>query len=152
MKANLHTVDLPTSLENCHFKNGKKSLSKCKKNQLPTNFKLSSLKAVKWFVHTTRTKNKGEFHTLILPNPFPSPRKNNSTTNVLIWASPSYGPYDWLRLEIAKFPTSANFVTSHEVSKYCLVDWMMQFSFCQTEIPRQNWLPLPIQLPKMHCF
>ena len=74
MKANLHTVDLPTSLENCHFKNGKKSISKYQMNQLPTNFKLSSLKAVKWFVRTTRTKNKDEFQTLILPNPFPSPR------------------------------------------------------------------------------
>ena len=74
MKANLHTVDLPTYLENCHFKNGKKSISKYQMNQLPTNFKLSSLKAVKWFVRTTRTKNKGEFQTLILPNPFPSPR------------------------------------------------------------------------------
>ena len=44
LKANLHTVDPPTSLENCHFENSKKLLSKCQMNQLPTNFELSSLK------------------------------------------------------------------------------------------------------------
>ena len=62
------------------------------------------------------------------------------------------GFYEWLCFEMAKFPTSANFVTSHEVSKYCLVDWLIQFSFYQTEINGQNWLPLAIQLSKMHCF
>ena len=28
----------------------------------------------------------------------------------------------WLHLEMPKFPTSANFITSYEVPKYCFLD------------------------------
>ena len=98
------------------------------------------------FIPCTRLDLQCKIHDLGAMNLAPSPTRGlwgHSIENIATHSPEAMklGPIeykDWLRLEIAKFPTSANFVTSHEVSNYCLVDWLMQFSFCQTEKPGRN--------------